>query len=200
MSQPSPILSWTRARLPRLLAVQALAAASVLLIGCGGSTRASNAADNEQSKEQTAETKTAAFARCMREHGINAETLQGGNGRGAVTIGGPGANPESPTFQKAHAKCKKLLPNVGLPDSGSPASAQTLDKLFKISRCMRKHGISEFPNPVTTRPSNLRPGKYGQITDYDGAILLFPRTLDMQAPAYRHALTACGAPPLGLTH
>jgi hypothetical protein len=38
------------------------------------------------------------------------------------------------------------------------------------------------------------------ITDFDGAILLFPTTLNLQAPAYREALTACAAPPLGLPH
>jgi hypothetical protein len=67
---------------------------------------------------------------------------------------------------------------------------------------MREHGIVEFPDP-TTAPhsrSSLDPKKYGVITNYDGAILLFPRTLDMEAPAYRQALAACGAPPLGLPH
>ena len=39
-----------------------------------------------------------------------------------------------------------------------------------------------------------------EITDFDGAILLFPSTINLQAPAYRRALTACGAPPLGLPH
>jgi hypothetical protein len=187
-----------RARLPRRLAVPAVAAASVLVAACGGSGSPSNAA-KEQSREQKAETETAAFARCMREHGIKVETPQSGNGRGVGFVG-PGANPASTTFQKAQANCKQLLPDVGLPDSGSPASSQTLDKLLEIARCMRQHGISEFPDPATTRPSNLNPRKYGVITNYDGAILLFPRTLDLQAPAYRRALAACGAPPLGLPH
>jgi hypothetical protein len=39
-----------------------------------------------------------------------------------------------------------------------------------------------------------------EVTDYDDAILLFPTGLDMHAPAYKQALTACGAPPLGLPH
>jgi hypothetical protein len=142
-----------------------------------------------------------AYARCMRAHGVEVEA-QPGNRRGAVVIGGRGANPESLAFQRAQAQCKQLLPNVGLPGSGPPPSTQTLDKLLRIARCMRQHGISEFPDPRTAVPpsSGLSPGKYREITDYDGAILLFPATIDMQAPAYRHALTACGAPPLGLHH
>jgi hypothetical protein len=65
---------------------------------------------------------------------------------------------------------------------------------------MRQHGISEFPDPRTSVPSDVSPAKYQQITDFDGAILLLPVTLNLQAPAYKHALTACGAPPLGLPH
>jgi hypothetical protein len=65
---------------------------------------------------------------------------------------------------------------------------------------MRQHGISQFPDPRTSMPSNPSPGEYSEITDYDDAILLFPRTINMHAPAHKQALTACGAPPLGLPH
>jgi hypothetical protein len=33
----------------------------------------------------------------------------------------------------------------------------------------------------------------GVITDYDGAILLFPSTLGVESPAYSRAAAACGA-------
>ena len=38
------------------------------------------------------------------------------------------------------------------------------------------------------------------ISDIEGVILLFPSTINQQSPAYRQALAACGAPPLGLRH
>jgi len=63
---------------------------------------------------------------------------------------------------------------------------------------MRQHGVPQFPDPATSVPSH--PSGVREITDFDGAILLFPSTIDMEAPAYRQALTACGAPPLGLPH
>ena len=44
------------------------------------------------------------------------------------------------------------------------------------------------------------PAGYQEITDFDGAILLFPSTINLQSPAYRQDLAACGAPPLGLHH
>jgi hypothetical protein len=63
---------------------------------------------------------------------------------------------------------------------------------------MRQHGVPQFPDPKTSVP--LHPTGYQEITDFDGAILAFPSTVDTQAPAYKQALTTCGAPPLGLPH
>jgi hypothetical protein len=73
-------------------------------------------------------------------------------------------------------------------------------KLLRIAVCMRAHGITEFPDPKVTVPRNPMAAGIVEITDFDGAILLFPATMNLQAPAYRQALAACGAPPLGLRH
>jgi hypothetical protein len=64
--------------------------------------------------------------------------------------------------------------------------------LLKIANCMRRHGVPEFPDPRTYLPPNPFGGGQGVITDYDGAILLFPSTLNKNAPAYRQAAAACG--------
>jgi hypothetical protein len=58
---------------------------------------------------------------------------------------------------------------------------------------MRRHGISGFPDPTPTRPSNLNPSEYSEITDYEGVFLLFPAAIDMQAPAWQQAAAACGS-------
>ncbi len=57
------------------------------------------------------------FAACMRKNGVHVE-VQSAPGGGGVGIrvgqrsgGGGGANPESPSFQKAQEECQKLLPN-----------------------------------------------------------------------------------------
>ena len=60
------------------------------------------------------------------------------------------------------------------------------------------HGTSQFPDPRTSVPYNV--AGIDEITDFDGVILLFPARLNLQAPAYKQALAACGAPPLGLPH
>jgi hypothetical protein len=103
----------------------------------------------------------------------------------------------TPAFEAAQTKCQKLLPSGNLP---THPSEQTLVKLLKIARCMRQHGVPEFPDPQTTLPSKTAAVGGEEITDFDGAILVFPSTINPQAPAYKQALTACGAPPLGLPH
>jgi hypothetical protein len=139
-----------------------------------------------------------AFARCMRANGVpNFPDPSPGPG---LLFSTAGINPSAPAVKAAQAKCRRLVPIGGPPGPGSTThpSAQTLAKLVRIARCMRNHGVSQFPDPRTSVPSNL--AGITDITDFDGAILLFPATLNLQAPAYKQALKACGAPPLGLPH
>jgi hypothetical protein len=138
-----------------------------------------------------------AFSRCMRANGLPNFPDPSPDGTFQVGIG---VDPSSPAFLAARSKCQKLMPGGGPPGPGSAThpSAQTMAKLRKIAVCMRQHGVPQFPDPRTSVPSN--PAGIREITDFDGAILLFPATMNMQAPAYRQALAACGAPPLGLPH
>ena len=57
---------------------------------------------------------------------------------------------------------------------------------------MREHGITQFPDPTTTRPPVSALAGAREITDFDGAYLVFPSTLDMESPAYIRAVAACG--------
>ena len=140
------------------------------------------------------------FSMCMRANGVS-NFPDPTPGKGSFVIGAStGINVKSPAFRAAQTKCSRLLHSFGLPGSGAPASAQTMAKLLRIAVCMRAHGITQFPDPKASLPSSLPPAGPRVITDFDGAILEFPPTLNMQAPAYRQSLTACGAPPLGLPH
>lgn len=105
-----------------------------------------------------------------------------------------GLDRSSPAFKAARTKCQKLLPPGGPPRPGTQThpSAQTLAKLVGIADCMRQHGVPDFPDPRTSVPENPFPSGDGVITDYDGAILLFPSTLNVQSPAYSQAVAACG--------
>jgi hypothetical protein len=67
--------------------------------------------------------------------------------------------------------------------------------MLNVAECMRRHGITEFPDPTTSIPSNMAGVR--QIADRDGAIFVFKDTLDLQAPAFSQAAAACG---FGLQH
>lgn len=185
----------------RLLAIVALV--SLLAVaGCGASTHqpTGTKAQGASPTSPTAGGSGAlAFARCMRANGVP-DFPDPSPGGGLLFKLPPGLNPAAPAVRAAQAKCRKVLPNGGPPAPGAQThpSVQTVTKLLRIARCMRQHGVPQFPDPQTSVPSN--PAGIREITDFDGAILLFPAAIDMQAPAYKRALTACGAPPLGLPH
>lgn len=189
------------------LLIAAAVVSAAVVAGCGGSspnpTTASGGSTASKSSAASASSSgpsasapgALAFARCMRANGVPnfPDPTPGGGFAFQAPV-------SSPALKGAQAKCQKLLPGGGPPGPGSKThpSAQTLGKLLKIAECMRTHGVPQFPDPRTSVPSN--PVGIREITDFDDAILLFPSTINMQAPAYRQALTACGAPPLGLRH
>ena len=87
----------------------------------------------------------AQFASCMRKSGV--PNFPDPSSSGAVTIGpSSGIDPRSPKFQSAQAKCRTLLPNGGRPSSAQIAKMQTAALAF--SKCMRAHGVTDFPDPT----------------------------------------------------
>jgi hypothetical protein len=83
----------------------------------------------------------------------------------------------SPAYISADKTCRPLLPG------GVPTPAQTqqaLAKALKFSRCMRSHGVPNFPDPIPTDP---------------GAVHLLG--VDPSSPQYQNAQKACEAPVPG---
>jgi hypothetical protein len=125
------------------------------------------------------------YTECMRAHGV--PNFPDPSADGGFRIGA-GFDPSS----TASAACQKLVPGLGGPGSGPPPSAQALAQMLQVSQCMRRHGISDFPDPRSSVPS-VRPG-VGEISDIDGVILVFPNTIDQQSPAFTSAAAACEFP------
>jgi hypothetical protein len=91
-----------------------------------------NAADGEK------------FAACMRKHGV--QNFPDPNGQGVIAIhSGMGIDPGSPTFTAARSACEKLLPNGGQPTPAEQAQRQ--QQMLAFSKCMRAHGLEDFPDP-----------------------------------------------------
>jgi hypothetical protein len=175
--------------------VVALVALGLALSACGVGSAAPNIASVPSSSTSTTVASAAApsssealyndelkYAQCMRTHGV--PSFPDPSPRGGFTVSA-GINPSSPAF----VACQKLLPGGGAPGSGAPPTARALAEMLKVSQCMRRHGISDFPDPRTSIPSD-RAG-IGDIADRDGVILIFPAGFDDQSPEFTRAAAAC---------
>jgi hypothetical protein len=65
--------------------------------------------------------------------------------------------------------------------------------MLAMSACMRKHGISGFPDPATSPPSN--PAGYSGIMGSGGYHLAIPKSIDTRSPAFEQAAAACNFGP-----
>jgi hypothetical protein len=120
------------------LAAAAALAACLTLASCGGPSSNRNAASTEQSDE----TKLADYARCMREHGFNAEvaTLPGG-GHG-LKIGGSKAGTPGPGESEAAEKaCARYRPQPQTVNLSPQQKVEREESVGKFAKCMREHGI-----------------------------------------------------------
>jgi hypothetical protein len=117
------------------------------------------------------------FSACMRSHGVPNFPDPGSSG--AIQIGsGSGLDPGSPKFQSAVQTCRSKLPGGGQPTPQQAAKAKAAAIAF--SKCMRSHGIHDFPDP-TFSGDNVRISLNGGPGS----------DLDPNAPAFKAAQTAC---------
>jgi hypothetical protein len=114
-----------------------------------------------------------AFVRCMRSHGIPDFPDPGSNG----AINSSSVKESDSQLNLAQNACQHLLPPSG---GGLPSPAQQqqlLSQALRYSRCMRSHGVPDFPDPA------------GPI----GKNVLRPTGIDTVSPQYQAASNACHA-------
>lgn len=167
-----------------------IAVGGLLIAACGSTGKPQSPASNAQSSASNGYSQGLQFAQCMRAHGVPNFPDPSASGRGfRIRVGpGSGINPGSPAFQSAQTSCKHLLPGGG-PGSGRP-SAQAHAQLLEISECMRRHGISSFPDPQTGSPPS-NPAGYSAIIGRNGYFLAIPSSIDTNSPAFKQAAAAC---------
>jgi hypothetical protein len=128
-----------------LLILAALAGAVLALGACGGSGKDNN---SPGSREDQAFDGALKFAKCLREHGIDAPDPQRGSDGGIKQrIGGPGgARPNEGKMQAADKACAKYRA-FGGGDAPDPAQvAKQRDAFVAYARCMRAKNIN-MPDP-----------------------------------------------------
>jgi hypothetical protein len=179
----------------RLLTATAALAAATTIAACGsgaptGSTTPSRTSSPTGSSASTGSgsnstSSTLAFSKCMRANGVpnfpdlssNGMLIQGN----AQTMSVNGVSVSAPAFQAARAQCQKYLPSV----HASPAqTAQQRQRGLKFAKCMRSHGVPNFPDPEV-------------ITGPGGRQEAYLPGIDPQSPAFQGGARACGGGPKG---
>ncbi len=169
----------------RLLTAAALLS-GVLAAGCGGS---STSPTSTSASAAGAVESGVAFSRCIRSHGVPNFPDPKVSGQ-TIRMGSPRTIP-SPAFQSAAHSCQRLLPKGAPgPEASSP---QAQARMLGVSACMRKHGISGFPDPSTSPPSN--PAGNSAVIGSGGYYLAIPKSIDTNSPAFEQAAAACNFGP-----
>lgn len=128
------------------LAVLALFAS--IVAGCGN---ASAGGGNHGNSTSTARDKAVKFAECMRNDGVSG--FPDPNASGQLTIdavaNGSSIDTNSATFKQAMSACQDLQP-PGFTGGKVTPSQRTARLAF--ARCVRNHGVPDFPDPTPNGP------------------------------------------------
>ena len=141
----------------RVVLAAGLAALAVLAAGCGGSKAPSVASLGTTSSTtgvttMMAKPSQAALAACFTSHGFPASVGSAATAPSralsimGVVIGG-NVDPSSPQFRAAMQACRKFLPGGGPPAMTPAQQAEHAKAMAGFAACMRKHGVSRFPDP-----------------------------------------------------
>jgi hypothetical protein len=134
------------------LAAMALASVTVFAVACssGSNPSSGNSGSNAGSGTGGGGSQTiagggftVAYSSCMRSHGV--KNFPDPNSQGQIAMNGNQISPESPTFQNAAKACEKLAPSGLSPGNQAKDAAIAL----KFARCMRSHGVTNFPDPTS---------------------------------------------------
>ena len=135
----------------------------------------------------------------MRSHGVSGfpDPTAPGAAKEFILSQIPGVDTRSPAFRSAHSACVHLLPSNG--PNAQRATEQVMTQLLQTSRCMRAHGVAEFPDPTTSPPSNQ--AAYFDVAGFGGpnsppgappvAYLAIPNSINPNSPTTKRAATAC---------
>jgi hypothetical protein len=102
-------------------------------------------------------------------------------------------NMDSSGFMLAEKECAKL----GFVLAGyapiRTATGAEMARALAAAKCVRAHGVPNWPDPTTTVPSN--PNGYGVMGAVPGPaggpVFVVPDSINIGAPAVKHALAAC---------
>jgi hypothetical protein len=131
------------------LAAAGLMIVAALAAGCGGGPASSSAGASGSpaasgSSAGSTYRSDLAYAACIRSHGVpNFPDPKPGGGFDMTS------NPNDPQLQAAQRECAHLLPPSQQQTTTGHFTPQQVAQLLKYARCMRSHGILNFPDPTS---------------------------------------------------
>jgi hypothetical protein len=151
-----------------------LAIVGVLAAGCGDDAAGgANSAADRESKARDAALK---YAQCMREHGVDMPDPSFEGGR--ITQTNPDGNVPPAKLADADKACGKDTEDDDGPQLSDEQQQEFKEAALANARCMREHGIENFPDPKF--PGNGE----AQIQIPEGSI-------DPDDPDFKQAQEAC---------
>jgi len=147
--------------------------AGLALTGCGADEAATAGSEDRQQQAQDAQL---AFAKCMREQGIDMPDPSPGE-RGLRLAVPEGVSPEE--MEEAQQACGHHLEAIEPPELSDEQQEEFKEAALAHARCMRDQGIEDFPDPT-----------FGE--DGGARIRIAPGAgLDPDSPEFREAQEAC---------
>jgi len=151
----------------------ALFSLATVLAGCGGGTNTPAVANLGATTSTSASRPIVPgggsfqlFIQCMTRHGVSATSGPGGRGISIVTDVGQAQ------LDAAQTVCRRYMPGGGPPPLTPAQRAQDRQALLTFAKCIRAHGVPNFPEPT-------------------GDGVLDPGNVDTGSPRFKTAMTAC---------
>ena len=161
--------------------------AALTVAGCGSSRHPSSSGASNHSLQGIAAA-AYRFAACMRAHGVTNfpdPHVTTGSGQQSVSVGlPPKGSTKAPVFRAAYRACRAIMPGPENVNPAQQAAQQEAHKeiLLAFARCMRTHGVIDFPDPNSDGRLTLDEVRAAGV--------------DLLAPSTRTAGLAC----VGVTH
>ncbi len=154
--------------------IGALAAGVALALAGCGEDPARDAGGGAGANRASAAEGALAFARCMREHGIDLPDPQTSGGGMVRITPGEGFDPGDPRARRAQEACRDELPAAGPEDLPADERRELRERALRFTQCLREQGL-DAPDP-----------------DADGGLRIGPgQGIDPQDPRFRRAEAAC---------
>ena len=154
---------WRRRRV--LATITAMAGVALLAAACGGGSSSTTAGGSSGYQ------KAITYAQCMRSHGLPSFPDPDSQGQfPPVQIGRNGVTQQA--VDSAKNACRQLQPGGG---TGTAQQQGKLTQALDFSRCMRAHGVPNYPDPSAS----------------NGGIGYNLSGVDTNSPQYQSAQQAC---------